>query len=75
MLLKEVIELFISEKEYRPTHSNELLDFVQKKYIQEQLSITQYKKLFAELVQLNAEKPQAYIMNSVFLFDSISVPS
>jgi hypothetical protein len=75
VLLKDLMNSFILEKEYRPFHSNELLDFIQKKYIQEELSIVQYKKLFSELDKLDAEKPQTYIMNSIFLHDSISVPS
>ncbi len=75
MLLKDLMNSFILEKEYRPLHSNELLDFVQKKYIQEELTIVQYKKLYSELNKLNVEKPQTYIMNSIFLMDSISIPS
>jgi hypothetical protein len=75
MLLKDLMNSFILEKEYRPLHNNELLDFVQKKYIQEELTITQYKKLYSELNKLDAEKPQSYIMNSVFLLDSIKIPS
>ena len=75
MLLKDLMHSFILEKEYRPLHSNELLDFIQRKYIEEELSIAEYKKLYSELDKLNAEKPQTYIMNSIFLFDSISISS
>lgn len=75
MLLNELIHLFISEKEYRPFHSNDLLDFLQKKYIQEELSIAQYKKLYSELDKLKAEKPHTYIMNPTFLYDSICISS
>lgn len=74
MLLEDLIHSFILEKEYRPSHSNELLDFIQKKYIKEELSIVQYKNLYSELDKLNAEKPQSYIMNSIFFLDTISIP-
>ncbi|MBB6444003.1 YppF family protein [Bacillus benzoevorans] len=75
MLLNKLIHLFLLEKEYRPLHSNELLDFIQRKYIQEEMSIVEYKKLYSELDKLKAEKPQSYIMDSIYLYDTISIPS
>lgn len=75
MLIKNLIETFILEKQYRPLHSNELLDFIQRKFIEEEMSIVDYKKLYYELDKLNAEKPDSYIMNSLFLFDTLDIPS
>ncbi|MBM4763506.1 YppF family protein [Bacillus sp. B15-48] len=63
MLFEELIHRFKLEKKQPPLHANELLDYVQKSYIQCELSIVDYKKLYSELVKRNAEKPQCYVMN------------
>jgi len=63
MLFEELIHRFKLEKQQTPIHANELLDYIQKSYIQSELTIVEYKKLFSELVNRNAEKPQSYIMN------------
>jgi hypothetical protein len=63
MLFEELIHQFKLEKNQPPLHANELLDYIQKSYIQRNLSIVEYKNLYLELVKRNAEKPQCYIMN------------
>ncbi|WP_121612885.1 YppF family protein [Mesobacillus foraminis] len=63
MLFEELIHRFQLEKNQPPSHANELLDFIQKSYIQRELSIVEYKKLYSELNNRNAEKPQSYMFN------------
>ena len=63
LLFEELINHFTLEKDHKPSHVNELLDFVQKRYIQGELSIVEYKKLFFELDKRNAEKPHSFIFN------------
>ena len=75
MLLERLIHRFLQEKNYSPLHTNELLDFVQKKYIQEDFSIVEYKKLFFELDKLKAEKPSSYMFNTTVSFGSLEIPS
>ena len=62
MLFEELIHRFKLEKNQPPLHANELLDFVQKSYIQREISIRDYKKLYYELNKRNAEKPQSYVI-------------
>jgi YppF-like protein len=62
-MLEELIHRFQLEKNQSPLHANELLDYVQKRYIQSEISIVEYKNLFNELTKRNAEKPHSYIMN------------
>jgi hypothetical protein len=62
-MLEELIHRFQLEKNQPPHHANELLDYVQKRYIQSEISIVEYKNLFNELTKRNAEKPHSYIMN------------
>ena len=64
MLVKNLINHFKIEKNRSPLHVNELLDYIQKKYIYEELSIVEYKKLFAELEKRNAEKPSSYYIDT-----------
>jgi len=58
-MLKELIKQFEQVKERNPLHVNELLDYLQKSYIYGELSIVEYKKIYFELDQLKAEKPQS----------------
>jgi hypothetical protein len=62
-MLEELIHRFQLEKNQPPLHANELLDYVQKRYIQREISIVEYKVLFNELNKRNAEKPHSYEMN------------
>jgi hypothetical protein len=64
MLVKNLINHFQIEKNRSPLHVNELLDYIQKKYITGELSIVEYKELFAELAKRNAEKPTSYYIDT-----------
>ena len=54
-MLEELINQFKNKKNYSPANQNELLIFLKKLYIHEELSIVNYKKLYFELNQLKAE--------------------
>ena len=56
-MLAELTRKFELVKDRTPLHVNELLDYLQKSYIFGELSIVEYKKIFFELDQLKAEKP------------------
>jgi hypothetical protein len=64
MLVKQLLQQFQEVKNYAPAHVNELLDYLQKRYIFGELSIVEYKKLFSELDKLNAEKPAEFFFNT-----------
>jgi YppF-like protein len=64
MLVKNLINHFQIEKNRSPLHVNELLDYIQKRYITGELCIVEYKKLFAELAKRNAEKPTSYYIDT-----------
>jgi YppF-like protein len=64
MLVKNLINHYKLEKNRSPLHVNELLDYIQKRYIYGELSIVEYKKLFAELEKRNAEKPASYFIET-----------
>ena len=59
-MLAELTRKFELVKERTPLHVNELLDYLQKSYIFGELSIVEYKKIFFELDQLKAEKPNHF---------------
>jgi len=73
MLMEDLIHRFKLVKNCNPLHVNELLDFVQKRYISEEISIAEYKKLFFELDQLDAEKPTCYFINTI-PFSQMNLP-
>lgn len=75
MLLDQFIHRFQLEKNQPPLHVNELLDYIQKSYLQREISIVEYKTLFFELDKQNAEKPQSYFirLNQTHL-ESINIP-
>ena len=56
-MLEELKNKFVQVKKRAPKHVNELLDYLQKSYIYDELSIVEYKSIFSELDKLNAEKP------------------
>lgn len=60
MLLEDLIHRFEIVKKRNPLHANELLDYIQKSYIQGELSIVEYKNLFFELDKRGAKKPIAF---------------
>jgi len=53
-MLEELISHFQRVKNYTPTSHNELLDFLKKLYIHDEVSIVKYKKLYFELNQWKA---------------------
>ncbi len=61
-MLKSLENHFAMEKNRKSAHVNELLDFLQKRYISGELSIVEYKKFFSELNKQNAEKPTSYFI-------------
>ncbi|WP_338470610.1 YppF family protein [Niallia sp. XMNu-256] len=73
MLLEDLTRRFNLVKNYDPLHVNELLDFVQRRYVSGEISIAEYKKLFFELDQLKAEKPHSYFINTI-PFSKVNLP-
>jgi hypothetical protein len=70
LVVEELKQHFIQEKNYTPSHTNELLDYLQKCYICGEISIVEYKKLFSELNKQKAEKPsEFFIKNKLFNLD------
>lgn len=55
-MLEDFINQFKKVKNYTPTNPNELLIFLKKLYIHDEVSIDKYKKLYFELNQLKTEK-------------------
>ena len=74
MIVQDLINRYKLVKGQNPSHVNELLDYIQKSYIQGELSIVEYKKLFFELDKRNAEKPHAYMMKTTS-FEKVDLPS
>lgn len=74
MLVENLISRFKLVKNRNPLHANELLDYVQRCYIEEKITIVEYKKLYFELDRQKAEKPQSYMikLNS---FEDMFLPS
>lgn len=73
MLLENLIQRFTQVKGRNPLHVNELLDYTQKCYIDESLSIVEYKKLFFELDKRQAKKPSSFFVKvKPAVFDKIS---
>ncbi len=62
MTLKELTRYYMQVKEVKPQNANELLDFVQRSYIHDQLSIVEYRNLYRELTDQGAEKPKPTVL-------------
>jgi carbonic anhydrase len=75
MLMEELVETFKNVKKYTPSHVNELLDFLQKCYISDELSIVEYKSLFFELNKLHAEKPSEFFIKTKLCNLDFDLPS
>lgn len=71
--MEDLKRCFNLVKDCEPLHVNELLDFVQRRYIAGEITIAQYKALFFELDQLNAEKPNSYFINTI-PFSKMNLP-
>ena len=74
MLMEVLIDRFKTVKNTEPLHANELLDFIQRDYINQEISIVEYKKLFFQLDQLKAEKPTSYIINNTNPISKMDLP-
>lgn len=76
MIIQDLILRFKQLKKRNPLHANELLDYLQRSYINGELSIVEYKKLFCELDKRNAEKPEEYFFKiSPLNLKKINLPS
>ena len=58
MNVHELKNLFAQVKEYTPEHVNELLDFTKKSYIQNEITINEYRNLVRELELQGAFIPE-----------------
>ena len=58
MNVHELKTLFAQTKEYTPEHVNELLDFTKKSYIQNEITINEYRNLVRELELQGAFIPE-----------------
>ncbi|WCK53774.1 YppF family protein [Aneurinibacillus sp. Ricciae_BoGa-3] len=59
MTMEHLINEFIQVKNIQPSNANDLLDFIQRRYIQGELSIVQYRNMFRELTARGAKKPNS----------------
>jgi hypothetical protein len=57
MNMESLILRFIEIKKERPLKANTLLDFVQRCYINNELTLSEYRSLFHELTARGARKP------------------
>ncbi|WP_419880929.1 YppF family protein [Peribacillus sp. B-H-3] len=73
MVLEILIQHFICYKNRKPQHANELLDYIQEKYLKGELSFSNYKNLFGELEKRGAKKPFLAAENSLRCADSPSI--
>ncbi|MEH6948580.1 YppF family protein [Bacillus sp. JJ634] len=64
MLVEDLIHQFKLVKDKNPLDVNELLDYIQKIYIDGELCIVEYKKLFFELDKRGAQKPEAFFVQA-----------
>lgn len=55
-IIELLISHFISYKNRKPTHADELLDYIQEQYISGKLSAANYKHLYSELDKRGAKK-------------------
>ncbi|SMQ86718.1 YppF-like protein [Bacillus sp. OV166] len=75
MLVEELIVQLTKVKNDTPSHVNELLDYLQKRYIYEEISIVEYKKIFFELDKLKAEKPSEFFIKTKLFNLEFDIPS
>ena len=74
MLYEELRNRYQLEKDQLPLHANELLDYIQKSYIQREISIVEYKKFYSILHKRNAEKPHSYMIKQTRTLPNINIP-
>ncbi|MDQ0256675.1 hypothetical protein J2S74_004097 [Evansella vedderi] len=56
-MLEALIDRFIKQKHYQPSHANELLDLLQREYILGSITIVEYRNVYRELNERGASKP------------------
>lgn len=56
-MLENLIHKFIQSKKDKPSNVNELLDFLQRVYVEGVISIVEYRDIFRELNERGAVKP------------------
>ncbi|GAB7387455.1 hypothetical protein BSNK01_12920 [Bacillaceae bacterium] len=66
MTLEELIKRFVLVKQEKPSNVNELLDFIQCRYLRGELSIVEYRNLLRELSARGAEKPEYFPERTAF---------
>ncbi|USK72319.1 YppF family protein [Peribacillus asahii] len=64
ILVEDLIQQFKLVKDKNPLDVNELLDYIQKSYIDGELCIVEYKKLFFELDKRGAQKPESFLVQA-----------
>lgn len=64
MLIEDLIRQFILIKKRKPSHSSELLRYIQKNYIYGELSAVEYKKLFLDLNLTNLTRKEQYFLST-----------
>jgi hypothetical protein len=72
MLLEDLINQFVLMKKEKPSNVNDLLDFIQRGYVQGELSIMEYRRLFLELHTRGAEKPK-YLSEEIDLLNQEAI--
>ncbi|KAA9026089.1 YppF family protein [Niallia endozanthoxylica] len=65
MTIHELKLKFLQIRDYFPDDVNELLDFTKKEYVQNKISIIEYRNLVRELEKLGAKFPDIFIDNSL----------
>jgi hypothetical protein len=65
MTLEDVINKFIEVKQNQPSNVDELLDFIQTRYLRDELCIVNYRSLFKELDAKGAKKPNYYTQEMI----------
>ncbi|MFB9757675.1 YppF family protein [Ectobacillus funiculus] len=65
MTLGELRTVFVGVRQYEPTETNELLDFVQQRYVMGEICILQYRDLIRELEAMGARKPNYLVEEGI----------
>jgi len=65
MTIHELKLKFLQIRDYFTDDVNELLDFTKKEYVQNKISIIEYRNLVRELEKLGAKFPDIFIDNSL----------
>ncbi|MFP3122972.1 MULTISPECIES: YppF family protein [Bacillaceae] len=65
MTLGELRTVFVGVRQYEPTETNELLDFVQQRYVMGEICILQYRDLIRELEAMGARKPDYLVEEGI----------